>query len=162
MPQTWIAGTTTMLEALRDAAQTHSVAGNELQALALQAAVEALAGYGSWKQGQPEEAIRQLEGVPLRYRGPVQRWWLGQLYLEADRPADALRFFNTYWFFRWSHSLYYLGLAHERMDQRNEAEAAYVEFIEAWEGAHSALQPFVEEASERLAVVSGVRSTTSP
>ena len=146
----------TSLDRLHEAERQFRIAGDSTATTAYESSVAALTAYGEWKRGRPDEAIAQLEALPLRYRGPVQRWWLGELYLEGDRPRDAARLFDTYTIsLRWSHSLYQLGIAYEGMGQMTKAEETYEEFIVAWAQADPELQPLVERAKARLAAISG-------
>ena len=80
----------------------------------------------------------------------VLRYWLGMLALEDDRPADAQRYFASYFWHNRSLVADRLGQAYEAGGEREKAREAYELFVAAWENADPALQPRVEAARQAL------------
>jgi tetratricopeptide (TPR) repeat protein len=125
----------------------------------VQSVAGALEGYGLWRRGQKEEALRRMEvaqaGTTLSLLD-FRHWmllrtitaWHGRLLLELDRPRDAIPYFKTTAFGLAQDALdaYYLGRAYEASNQPEEARSAYEYFAAAWKDADPELRPMVEEA----------------
>ena len=108
--------------------------------------------FGLMVRGRSEEAAAAFEAMKSPWW--PNRWWLGRLYLELDRPRDAIRWLNTFvgisnafWPIAWL----YIGQAHEQLGEVEEARAAYASFVDMWQNADPELQPLVEEARDALA-----------
>jgi tetratricopeptide (TPR) repeat protein len=104
--------------------------------------ISMLEAYALWTRGEPEQALEMLEELPLRARDPDVRWWLGNLYMELDRPADAARQFRTlqgvYTAPNWTLAYFRAG-------------------VETWRDADPELQPWVERARARMAAIAASR-----
>ena len=112
------------VENMRDSASAHLAAGDSVGADGWERYIPVLEGYREWKQGTPDRMLEALEGQPLTDRDdPSTRWWLGMLYLELDRPADAIRMFETFWGWAtmWPIAKYRLGEAYEQLGDIEKA-----------------------------------------
>jgi len=117
--------------------------------------VTAAEGYGEWTRGRPVRAVETLEGLPAEARlWPVIRWWLGSLYMQLDRPADAVRQFRTlqgaYPAPNWTLAHYRLGEAYEQLGEAEKAREQYAYFVDAWRDADPDLRPWVERGRARM------------
>ena len=115
----------------------------------------ALSGQGLRRQrGDSERALERLmEGQRLATwsdsvsRDAINetiRWWLGELLLEMNRPAEAAVYYESFWhdpFAAWR-----LGPIHERMGDRAKAREAYALVASAWQDADPELQVRAREA----------------
>ncbi len=74
------------------------------------------------------------------------------LYLELDRPTDAIRMFETFWGWNmmWPMAKYRLGEAYEQLGDIEKARLSYSEFVEAWNDADPELEPWVEQGRAAL------------
>jgi len=144
------------LGSARDSAAASLAAGDAASADQWERWTNVLEAYGEWKQGDPDPLIQALESLPLSDRSDGQgwegaRWWLGMLYLENDRPADAIRMFETFWGWRrWPIAKYYIGRAYEQLGDMEKARESYAALVEAWEDADPELQPWVERGRQAL------------
>ncbi|HET7693991.1 MAG TPA: adenylate/guanylate cyclase domain-containing protein [Gemmatimonadota bacterium] len=114
-------------------------------------------GYAAWRRGETEKAETLLRIAQRQATGPdgydtnfVLRYWLGMLALEDDRPADAQRYFASYFWTVRSLVADRLGQAYEAGGEREKAREAYELFVQAWENADPVLQPRVEAARQAL------------
>jgi tetratricopeptide (TPR) repeat protein len=108
-------------------------------------------GYRTWKSGDPEGALPQLEESFRSVRGPMGRLWIGQIYMELERPAEAVKWFGTMWGGQYlTIAFLELAEAYEALGEPDKAVAAYAEFIEGWASADPEVQPMVEAARARL------------
>jgi len=118
--------------------------------------IRMLEAYALWTRGEPEQAAEMLEDLPLlaRFHSADVRWWLGNLYMELDRPADAAGQFRTlqgvYDTPNWTLAYYRLGEAYEQLGETEKARAQYAYFVDAWRNADPELQPWVDRARARL------------
>jgi predicted Zn-dependent protease len=129
--------------------------GQDMRAGNLSLAAEAGEAYGWAKNGdsaEREEAIQRLRalqgtGMP----GDVWiRWWLGELYLEDDRPREASVYLEAMRSSGVPHvANFLLGRAYTELGEQVKARAAYVRFLQAWEEADPDL-PQVDEARAAL------------
>ncbi|MBA3584838.1 MAG: tetratricopeptide repeat protein, partial [Gemmatimonadetes bacterium] len=154
------------VENLRRQAQSALGVGDSAEAGFYAALAQALEGYALWKRGQPDAALRTLtnaqpnasaaalDWLGLTHAEPV-RWWLGQLYLELDRPRDAEPYFRSLWWDPLAH--YYLGTIYEEQQEFDRARDAYSYFVESWRDADPELRPLVERGRRGLIRVTGVR-----
>ena len=105
-------------------------------------------------QNFPEAFHHDLESLPIAYRWPPVRWWLGRINLELGRPEAAEQYFLSFgrWGggLHWTRALYYLGQAYEQMGDLERAQQAYSDYLDAWKDADPELQPLVEQGRERL------------
>ena len=85
------------------------------------------------------------------------RWWLGTLYMEQGRPADAVRQFRTlqgaYPAPNWTLAYFRAGEAYEQLGETEKAREQYAYFVDAWADADPELEPWVERGRERLAAL---------
>ncbi len=142
------------VENMRDSASARLAAGDSAGAAGRERGVRVLEGYREWKREEnPDRMLEILEGLPLSERDDVDsRWWLGMLYLEVDRPTDAIRMFETFWGGRWLWPIAKcrLGQAYEQLGDIEKARLSYSEFVEAWNDADPELQPWVEQGRAAL------------
>ncbi len=108
-------------------------------------------GYRTWQSGDPEGALPLLERSFRSVRGPLGRLWIGQIYMELEQPAEAVKWFGTMWGGQYL-TIAYLELAeaYEALGETDKAVAAYAEFIEGWSNADPEVQPMVDAARARL------------
>jgi len=111
-------------------------------------------GYRAWKSGDPEGALPMLEESFRSVSGPMGRLWIGQIYMELEQPAEAVKWFGTMWGGQYL-TIAYLELAeaYEELGETDKAVAAYAEFIEGWSNADPEVQPMVEAARARLEAI---------
>jgi class 3 adenylate cyclase/tetratricopeptide (TPR) repeat protein len=115
-------------------------------------------GYAAWRRGEPEKAETLLRVAQRQATGHgaagnanfVLRYWLGMLALEDNRPADAQRYFASYFWDDRSLVADRLGQAYDVGGEREKAREAYELFVAAWENADPALQPRVQAARQAL------------
>jgi tetratricopeptide (TPR) repeat protein len=137
---------------LRKDVERSRAEGDSLSARFLDGAAQALEGYGLWKRGRREEALRLIEAAQRRATGWLQRdgandilrWWLGELSLELGRPREALRYFDSLWLN--PYAAYQLAKIHEELGNYDEARKAYELFAVALRDADPELQPMRDEA----------------
>lgn len=126
---------------------------------------DALVGLRQWKRdGRRAEAIATLERVrsstTSMWRGgvvqlnAVVRSWLADLYLEADRPADAERYLRSLWV---PYTDYRLAVQYDRQGRSADARRHYAAFMEKWRDADPDL-PQREHALGALARLSSENS----
>jgi tetratricopeptide (TPR) repeat protein len=127
--------------------------------------VRMLEAYALWKRGEPEQAVEMLEDVNLyvRFHSPAARWWLANLYMELDRPADAARQFRTLQGVyglgarNWTPAYFRLGEVYEQLGEPEMAREQYAYVVDAWREADPELQPWVERARERIDAIDANR-----
>ena len=119
--------------------------------------VDAVRGYGIWKQGDPEGALPYLEDMTGPGR-PANRdlvWHLGALYEELGRWGDAERLYRGAWLsiadghgpFAWLPAVRErLAIVLEAQGREREAAGAFAFFAEHWSGADPAVQDRVQRA----------------
>jgi TolA-binding protein len=84
------------------------------------------------------------------------RWWLGELLLEMNRPAEAAVYYESFWhdpFAAWR-----LGPIYERIGDPAKAREAYARVASAWSDADPELQGQAREARaavQRLTPLAG-------
>ncbi|MEN8374773.1 MAG: tetratricopeptide repeat protein [Gemmatimonadota bacterium] len=138
------------LEAARSRADSVRADEWEFQLGSLQA-------YAHWAEGRREEAAKTLESLrPTQWQ--EHKWWLGRIYAELGRPADAARWLTgiiggdgPYW----PHVAPLLGSAYEQLGATDRAADLYRDFIARWKDADPELQPWVREAQDLLERIEG-------
>ncbi|KPK65581.1 MAG: hypothetical protein AMS21_04320 [Gemmatimonas sp. SG8_38_2] len=118
--------------------------------------------------GEVEEALRLLEDAPFEghydeiYASPVvsmaaERYLMAELLLAAGRGRDALSWYESLGALQ-RHEIAYVAPAHfrraqiyEALGEVSEALNHYERFAELWKDCDPELQPFVEEAEQRMA-----------
>ena len=138
------------IENLEEQARRGLSLGDSALAQGAKAQAQRLEGYGLWRRGDLEAAVRILEDIPRDEADDEMRWWLGQLYLEQERWRDAVPYLQSHWWTRLAHAHYYLGQAYEGLGEYAEARKAYAYFVSAWQDADPELQPRVEAARRAL------------
>jgi serine/threonine protein kinase/Tfp pilus assembly protein PilF len=122
-----------------------------------------LKGLLAMKQGRHEAACSYLERANRNMKFFTRRFWLGRVYLEADRPRDAMVVFedllDQYSEDRADAPLiavsawYYAGLASDRSGEIERARSHYARFLRYWGEARPQPQ-LVAAARQRLAALS--------
>jgi tetratricopeptide (TPR) repeat protein len=147
------------LKRLREGAQRALSAGDTTEARFAEGEAEALAGLALWRRGRPAEAAAALEAATRKAtgHGPQQgvndmiRWWLGDLLLELGRPADAARYFESFWgYYHDPLAAYRLAKIDEELREFKQARALYEQFATGWKDADPELQPMVQEARSAI------------
>jgi tetratricopeptide (TPR) repeat protein len=125
--------------------------GNSVAAERDRARARVLEGYRLWKEGDPEAALPILEEAHLHANSANVRWWLFQLHREAGRFAEAERYLQRE--MMWDpnpFAAYHLGQLYEEMDDPLKAREMYELFVGNWTDPDPELQPWVDDATERL------------
>jgi tetratricopeptide (TPR) repeat protein/TolB-like protein len=133
-------------------ADSMAVAGDTVGAKALRARWRALRGFALWRAGRTDEAIRTLEAAHAATGTSDAAWWLGMLQLQADRPADAVRYLRS--LMSWNPNppaAYYLGQAYQMQGESEKARQMLAFFVRNWQHADPELQFMVTDARARLA-----------
>ncbi len=132
---------------------------NDSNSLQIESMARSLEGYGLLRRGRREAGLQRIEegqGLSLPYGVPAGggwaadravSWWLGALYLEMDRPRDALPHFEKFW--PEPLGAYQLGKVYEGLDNHGKAREMYDFVVNYWRDADPALQPIVTEAHQR-------------
>jgi class 3 adenylate cyclase/tetratricopeptide (TPR) repeat protein len=128
---------------------------DSLAARNLDAAADALEGYGVWRGGDAEGAWLALESAQKRVAGDREnawiRWWLADIATELGRPEDAIRYLESLRDSFGATALYPLARAYEESGRRDDARRAYELLLTAWSEADPAQAPRVAEVRQRLA-----------
>jgi serine/threonine protein kinase/tetratricopeptide (TPR) repeat protein len=122
--------------------------------------VRMLEAYALWARGEPEQAVETLEDVNLyvRFNSPDARWWLANLYVELDRPADAARQYRTlqgvYGFGapNWTPAYFRLGEVYEQLGEPELAREQYAYVVDAWAAALGRTGPGEDRCDRRESV----------
>jgi tetratricopeptide (TPR) repeat protein len=134
---------------------------DSIDARAFGGTADALEGYGLWKRGRAREALplliagqRNMVGYAYPYEEPPRRvsWWIGILFLELDRPAEAIPYLhqapaasvNPY-------VAYDMARAYAGMGENRKAIDRYRYALTAWRNADPILQPRIEAARREIA-----------
>jgi tetratricopeptide (TPR) repeat protein len=133
-----------------DTASLPSDLRREARARRFDARIGELEGFGLWRQGEPQEAIRVLREATLNGGSWLTRWWIAQIYLELGQPAQALRYLDSLYWEQASLARYHLGKIYDGMGETDRARDAYETFVIAWAEADPELQPLVEEARQAI------------
>jgi len=144
-----------LLGDMREEAAEARAAGAQGPAEGLTLSADAIEAYGRAKNGEPaerDEAIERLRDLQGTAR-PADiwiRWWLGDLLMEDNRPADAVVYLEALRGSGVPHvANFQLGRAYSQLGERAKARDAYVRFLQAWEEADPDL-PQLEEARAAL------------
>ena len=152
---------TERLTALAEGAEAD---GDGVTAVRDRARAQALEGYRSWLGGDPEGALPALEEAQLHADFGVVQWWLFRLHREAGRLAEAERYLQR--FMMWDpnpHAAYHLGQLYEDMGEPLRAREMYEIFVGNWTDPDPELQPWVDDATERLLrLTDAQQADTSP
>jgi DNA-binding SARP family transcriptional activator/TolB-like protein len=143
-------------EAGRDSIDAHAFAG----------AANALEGYGLWRRGKAREALPLLIAGQRDMIGqcaamaPNQlvRRWIGLLFLELGKPAEAVPYLQTLWpgsIIRDPFAAYEVGRAYAELGENRKAIEAYEEALLAWRDADPILRPRIEAARREIARLGG-------
>ncbi|MGH7570971.1 MAG: adenylate/guanylate cyclase domain-containing protein [Gemmatimonadota bacterium] len=149
------------LEIHRRAVTRAYAEGDSIEAEVQTAVVQALQGVARWKEGDRQEALRLLKAAQKR-RGARDALsiWVGEIYLELDRPAEAVPYFRALGSDPAemdAYAGYYLGKAYEAAGEYEKARDAYESFVEYWRDADPELQPRVEEARQAALRLRGLQ-----
>ena len=146
------------VERYRLRGDTLAAAGDDFGAAFNRGKADIIEAYGLWRRGSVEEGLALMENTrPLGEYTVFQRWWLGHMNLELGRGEEALDYFRLGWntLHAWALATYYSGQAYELMGRRDEAIAAYSDFIEYWKDADPEVRRFSEDATTRLSRLTG-------
>lgn len=114
-----------------------------------------LEAYALWKRGDLERALELFESAALDATWTEIHFWIGQILLELDRPAEAIPNFRV---FRHNPlAELYIGRAYEMMEEYDQAHQAYESIVEHWDDADPELQPLVEQGRQGLIRTGGLR-----
>ncbi|HYO47241.1 MAG TPA: tetratricopeptide repeat protein, partial [Gemmatimonadota bacterium] len=148
------------IEAFRKAATEGLAEGDTTRSRIDSGVAKGLDGYGAWRRGRPEEALRLLEAARRetvghnRYWNRRIRWWLGDLLLELDRPREASRYFTSLWLERdWRGDpffAYEAGRAYEAAGDAAAAIDAYEYALLAWRNADPEFRLRIEAARRAI------------
>jgi tetratricopeptide (TPR) repeat protein len=119
-------------------------AGDTVRARYFAGASRGLQGYGELRQHQADAGINDLQAAqrllvgsgPNEHANETLRRWIGEAHAEAGRVDDAIR---------WYRSLpnpldrLRLGELYARAGQREDARAAFAEFLDVWRAADPSL-----------------------
>jgi tetratricopeptide (TPR) repeat protein len=115
------------------------------------ALLEVIEGYRLWRSGDPAAALPLIEDNYRTADAGIARLWIGQIYADLSRPAEAVKWLGSMWGHQYTTIAYLeLGRAYEALGEPEKAVVAYAEFIEAWERGDPEVQPMVEAARARL------------
>jgi serine/threonine-protein kinase len=140
--------------------------GDSIDMRASGGAAKALEGYGLWKRGRPQEALPLLIAGQSDMVGPsvqavpnmIVRRWIGLLFLELGRPAEAIPYLQTLWpggIIRDPFMAYEMGRAYSELGENRKAIEAYQEALLAWRDADPVLKPRIEAARREIARLGG-------
>lgn len=142
------------VDQLRAGADRFLAEGDSANARFSRGVALALSGQGLWRRGDSERALERLmEGQRLATwsdspsREAINetiRWWLGELLLEMNRPAEAAVYYESFWHDPWAAER--LGPIYERIGDPAKARAAYSLVTSAWSDADPELQARVRAA----------------
>ncbi|MGH7550217.1 MAG: tetratricopeptide repeat protein [Gemmatimonadota bacterium] len=149
------------LEIHRRAAASAYAEGDSAEAEIQTAVVNGLQGIARWKDGDRHEALRLLKAA-LERRGARDALVIsvGEIYMELDRPAEAVPYFRALWsdpIEMDAYSGYYLGMAYEAAGEYEKARGAYESFAQYWRDADPELQPRVQEARQAAIRLRGLQ-----
>lgn len=152
------------IERLLALAEELKAEGDSIPALRDRARARALEGYRMWREGDPEAALPIMEEAQLHADSGTLRWWLFQLHREAGRLAEAERYLQR--FMMWDpnpYAAYHLGQLYEEMGEPERAREMYEIFVGNWTDPDPDLQPWVDDATQRLLRLSdGQEAGTAP
>lgn len=142
---------------LRAHSDSMRMAGDTLAARVSDSLIRTLEGISAWKRGRHADAIRLLQNVRGTDLG-YYNWWLGQLYQETNRPAEAARYYRTYHSGpRWAAVTFPMAVAYEQSGDLEKARRHYGYFVENWANADADVQSRVEAAKKALVRLSDDR-----
>lgn len=149
------------LEIHRRAAARALAEGDSVEAERQTAVVQGLQGVDRWKRGDRREALRLLKAALTR-RGSrdALQIWVGEIYMELDRPEEAVPYFRALGsdpLEMDAYAGYYLGKAYEGAGEHEKARDAYESFVGYWREADPELQPMVERARQAALRLSGLQ-----
>jgi tetratricopeptide (TPR) repeat protein/TolB-like protein len=124
--------------------------GDSARAEYLRRDTDFLEGYGLWRSGRPAEALVLME-PNVGIWGGFSQLYLSQVYLELDRPRDAIRYLGS---FGPDEVLpiadYWLGRAYEQAGESEKAASAYAAFLESWADPNPEAQQLIDHARALL------------
>ena len=139
---------------LRAGADRFLAEGDSANARFARGVALALSGQGLWRRGDHDRALQLLiegqrqatwnDSVSRDAINETIRWWLGELLLEMNRPAEAAVYYESIWhdpFAAWR-----LGRIYERIGDPVKALEAYTLVADAWQDADPELQLRAREA----------------
>jgi DNA-binding SARP family transcriptional activator/TolB-like protein len=134
---------------------------DSIDARAFGGTADALEGYGLWKRGRAREALplliagqRNMVGYAYPYEEPPRRvcWWIGLLFLELGRPAEAIQYLHQAPAPSWNpYAAYDLARAYAGAGMNREAIDRYRYALTAWRDADPVLHPRIETARREIA-----------
>ncbi|MGH7566307.1 MAG: tetratricopeptide repeat protein, partial [Gemmatimonadota bacterium] len=152
----------TAVAAFRKAATERVAEGDTIGSRLFSGIGKGLDGYGAWRRGRPEEALRLLEAARREtvgrsgnwYWNRAIRWWLGDLLFELGRPREASRHFSSLWRERdWGYDpffAYEAGRAYAAAGDAAAAIDAYEYALLAWRNADPEFRPRIEAARRAI------------
>ena len=143
-------------EAGRDSIASRALAGT----------ADAMEGYGLWRRGRGREALplliagqRDMVGhAPVRNK--LVCWWIGHLFLDLGRPAEAIPYLHTagspgHPAHLDPFAAYDLGRAYAEVGENRKAVEAYQYALTAWRDADPVLRPRIDAARSEIARLGG-------
>jgi tetratricopeptide (TPR) repeat protein len=148
---------------MRDLGVRQLAEGDSTTADQTAAMVEALDGFEDLRGGRREEALRKLQAARPRILGQTGDWivnltigwWTAELLVDLGRPAEAVPYFES--ITSTPVAQLELGKIYEGLGNREEALAAYEEFVQAFDQPDPEVLALAEEARQGVIRMKGLR-----
>ena len=148
---------------MRDLGARQLAEGDSTTADQTAAMVEALDGFEDLRGGRREEALRKLQAARPRILGQTGDWivnltigwWTAELLVDLGRPAEAVPYFES--ITSTPVAQLELGKIYEGLGNREEALAAYEEFVNAFDQPDPDVVALAEEGRQGVIRMKGLR-----